>query len=353
MRCICNKKVPRVARGNNFTLIVELRQIVISDEGKEITTQIEGTVGNVKICPSNGEPTTLNQGTGWQMAQTGNGAAVAINIPSTQPLGAYGIEITGTRTGGGAFRWYAKPGEGFIIVDASSDNYLTDMVRIYTITGVVGVGSSGGGGSATVGTLNTNNSTALAPKDMESFDGAINLNRVAKTGNYNDLNNKPTIPAAQIQSDWNQTNANAKDFIKNKPTIPSLSGYATQQWVGQQGFLTQHQDISGKDDKLTIATALAANSTAEFGKYYRLSLSSATTINLPAVTGNETTLKGFLIYLTVNTGGSVDWNANNNEPIVESGLSSIAEGKTYEVNAAWNGIVWAITVNEFTAYSTT
>ena len=346
MKCLCNKNVPRVARGNNFTLIVELQQIVISDEGKEITTQIEGTVGNVKICPSNGEPIGWND---WQMAQTSNGAAVSISIPSAQQIGAYGIEITGTRTGGGAFRWYAKPGEGFIIVDASSDNYLTDMVRIYTITGVVGVGSSGGGGSATVGTLNTNNSTALAPKDMESFDGAINLNRVAKTGNYNDLNNKPTIPAEQIQSDWNQTNTNAKDFIKNKPTIPTK----TSDLTNNSGFLTQHQDISGKEDKLTFATALAANSMAEFGKYYRLSLSSATTINLPAVTGNETTLKGFLIYLTVNTGGSVDWNANNNEPIVESGLSSIAEGKTYEVNAAWNGIVWAITANEFTAYSTT
>lgn len=29
------------------------------------------------------------------------------------------------------------------------------------------------------------------------------------------------IPAAQIQSDWNQTNTTAKDYIKNKPTIPA------------------------------------------------------------------------------------------------------------------------------------
>jgi hypothetical protein len=33
--------------------------------------------------------------------------------------------------------------------------------------------------------------------------------------------NKPTIPAAQIQSDWNQANNAALDFIKNKPAIPS------------------------------------------------------------------------------------------------------------------------------------
>ena len=32
---------------------------------------------------------------------------------------------------------------------------------------------------------------------------------------------KPTIPAAQIQSDWNQANNSLPDFIKNKPTIPN------------------------------------------------------------------------------------------------------------------------------------
>ena len=32
----------------------------------------------------------------------------------------------------------------------------------------------------------------------------------------------PTIPAAQIQSDWNQSNNTLLDFIKNKPTIPTV-----------------------------------------------------------------------------------------------------------------------------------
>ena len=47
------------------------------------------------------------------------------------------------------------------------------------------------------------------------------LATVATSGNYNDLSNKPTIPAAQIQSDWNQTTTTALDYIKNKPTIPA------------------------------------------------------------------------------------------------------------------------------------
>ena len=41
------------------------------------------------------------------------------------------------------------------------------------------------------------------------------------SGSYADLTNKPTIPAAQIQSDWNQTTVGALDYIRNKPAIPA------------------------------------------------------------------------------------------------------------------------------------
>ena len=61
--------------------------------------------------------------------------------------------------------------------------------------------------------------TALA-----DYTTTANLATVAISGSYNDLNNKPTIPAAQIQSDWNQSDNTKKDFIKNKPSIPSISG---------------------------------------------------------------------------------------------------------------------------------
>jgi hypothetical protein len=48
----------------------------------------------------------------------------------------------------------------------------------------------------------------------------VNSDWNATTG-VEEILNKPTIPAAQIQSDWNQSNNVALDFIKNKPTIPS------------------------------------------------------------------------------------------------------------------------------------
>jgi hypothetical protein len=45
------------------------------------------------------------------------------------------------------------------------------------------------------------------------------LATVATTGSYSDLLNKPSIPAAQIPSDWNATSGVSR--IENKPTIPT------------------------------------------------------------------------------------------------------------------------------------
>mgnify|MGYP001617383186 CR=1 FL=1 len=53
--------------------------------------------------------------------------------------------------------------------------------------------------------------------------GKPTLATVATSGSYNDLSNKPTIPAAQIQSDWTQTNSSNVDYIKNKPASKSQS----------------------------------------------------------------------------------------------------------------------------------
>lgn len=63
------------------------------------------------------------------------------------------------------------------------------------------------------------------------------LATVATTGSYNDLTDKPVIPDAQIQADWNQTNTSSKDYIKNKPTNVSS-------FNNDSGYLTQHQDLS-------------------------------------------------------------------------------------------------------------
>lgn len=49
------------------------------------------------------------------------------------------------------------------------------------------------------------------------------LATVATSGSYNDLTNRPTIPAAQIQSNWEQANEYAVDYIKNKPNLQNFA----------------------------------------------------------------------------------------------------------------------------------
>ncbi len=56
-------------------------------------------------------------------------------------------------------------------------------------------------------------------------DGSVDSSTYSSfSGSYNDLTDKPTIPAAQVQSDWNQTDSNHTAFIQNKPTIPAAYG---------------------------------------------------------------------------------------------------------------------------------
>ena len=77
--------------------------------------------------------------------------------------------------------------------------------------------------------------TAVQPDDLAT---------VATTGSYNDLLNKPSIPAEQVNSDWNATSGKAK--ILNKPNLATVATSGA------------YNDLSGKP---TIDTALSTTST--------------------------------------------------------------------------------------------
>lgn len=68
----------------------------------------------------------------------------------------------------------------------------------------------------------TNVEQAIDELAAEKAD-ASSLATVATTGDYADLTNKPTIPAAQVQSDWTQADNTEVDYIKNKPTLAAVA----------------------------------------------------------------------------------------------------------------------------------
>lgn len=147
------------------------------------------------------------------------------------------------------------------------------------------------------------------------------LATVATTGSYNDLSDQPNIPAAQIQSDWNQANNAAVDFIKNKPVIPTVptnvssfvndAGYVNQagarsalSFVAGSGAYnsgtgvitipTNNNQITNGANYITIAQARAGSYTKFFADFANTAVNTNTTNNvigsvlIPAntITGN-------------------------------------------------------------------
>ena len=115
--------------------------------------------------------------------------------------------------------------------------------------------------------INTNNTAAQTVNASEAIagSGTINLHKVAKTGSYNDLSNKPTIPTVNngtltIQKNGTKVatfGANQSTNTTANITVPTK----TSELTNDSGFLTSHQDISGKLDK----TAYEVNKTINFG----------------------------------------------------------------------------------------
>lgn len=110
--------------------------------------------------------------------------------------------------------------------------------------------------------------------DLADYVESSDLAAVATSGDYDDLLNKPTIPAAQVQSDWNQSDSSAADFIKNKPTIPSTSGFVdttTNQTVGGTKIFSESLGVQNSNGAIvgisngTYQVALGIDSNGKAG----------------------------------------------------------------------------------------
>ena len=63
----------------------------------------------------------------------------------------------------------------------------------------------------------------VVASDLNAYAKSCTLCTVATSWKYCDLTWTPTIPAAQIQSDWWQTCNTCKDYIKNKPNLCTVA----------------------------------------------------------------------------------------------------------------------------------
>ena len=173
--------------------------------------------------------------------QLGNGTNTTAN---SMAVGFADIDGNGT-----AASYSMLDGTTGLIPDARLSNNIARTSAIPTSSTVASWGFITGINSSDVTTAlgytpyNSSNpngyitSSALSPYVLSS-----SLATVATSGSYNDLNNKPTIPAAQVNSDWNAVSGVAE--ILNKPTIPT----ATSQLTNDSGFI----DSNDLTDVITV-----------------------------------------------------------------------------------------------------
>jgi len=100
--------------------------------------------------------------------------------------------------------------------------------------------------------------TALTGKANTS-----DLATVATSGSYNDLSNKPTIPAAQVNSDWNAASGLAQ--ILNKPSVTSSVTSGSAALVTSGAVYTEVNNKHKVTKKTVDTTSWTADTTSQSG----------------------------------------------------------------------------------------
>ena len=146
---------------------------------------------------------------------------------------------------------------------------------------------------ATIPALFDGNYDSLKNKpDLSVYALSSSLSTVATSGSYNDLSDKPTLATVATTGAYN-------DLI-DKPTIPTttneltndsgfitsaaLSGYATETWVGEQGYQTASDvstALSGYATTSDVSTAISSQTK----ETWTFTLSDGSTVTKSVVLG--------------------------------------------------------------------
>jgi len=165
--------------------------------------------------------------------------------------------------------WATPPG--------ASSSSATNLTISETASSVA-IGSSSGTG-ITIPAATSSAAGVLDSARAAKIDG---LATVATSGSYSDLSNKPAIPAAQVNSDWNATSGLAQ--ILNKPSL----GTAAALNVPASGNASASQVVLGTDSRLSDSRAPQSHaSTHASGGSDPISISASQVSGIPATLASQ------------------------------------------------------------------
>lgn len=181
-----------------------------------------------------------------------------------------------------------------MVVDKPVYYFKDGQIRLWT-----NPAASGGGGPTVVQTTGQSTADVMSQKavtdELALKVDASSLATVATSGSYNDLSNKPTIPAAQVNSDWSANSGVAQ--ILNKPTLATVATSGS------------YNDLSNKPTIPTVNNAtLTIQKNGTTVKTFTANASSNVTANItvPTATSDLTNDSGFIDEVSTITNARID-----------------------------------------------
>ncbi|WP_372518740.1 hypothetical protein [Candidatus Ruminimicrobiellum ovillum] len=176
--------------------------------------------------------------------------------------------------------WFGPKYTYYIHLDTAALNTIPEAGSSEPITsGAVYTALSGK--QATLGSSNViTTGEGNVVDSVTALNGTITVTKnttlaeVATSGSYNDLSDKPTIPAAPVQSNWAETNTESLAYISNKPDLAEvatsgsyndLSDKPTIPTVTNSYVATSTEAISGQGVKVALDTLVSGSFTPGTG----------------------------------------------------------------------------------------
>lgn len=157
------------------------------------------------------------------------------------------------------------------------------------------------------------------------------ISAVGFSNDYNDLDNKPTIPAAQVNSDWNATSGVAE--ILNKPSLPAT--------VGDMLKSVYDTDVDGVVDSAERIQIVVRNSTGSTLTKGQIVYLSGATGNRPnavlAQANTEATSSKTIGMVIANIANNTDGQVAVNGTLHDLDTSAFTAGDTLWLSATTAG----------------